>query len=103
MSRNGHSTSGCALVTDCGSLCVAPEKKLAILSFKDGVLGVAGAVGAPADPAAGGAAVDAVVAGTPPPPLTTASTAARSEEHTSELQSLTNLVCRLLLETKNNT
>src|SRR5438046_4910682 len=27
--------------------------------------------------------------------------AARSEEHTSELQSLTNLVCRLLLEKKN--
>src|SRR5438093_9838912 len=27
-------------------------------------------------------------------------TAARSEEHTSELQSLTNLVCRLLLEKK---
>ena len=26
-----------------------------------------------------------------------------SEEHTSELQSLTNLVCRLLLEKKNNT
>src|SRR5438046_3399100 len=26
----------------------------------------------------------------------------RSEEHTSELQSLTNLVCRLMLETKNN-
>src|SRR5258706_1351398 len=26
----------------------------------------------------------------------------RSEEHTSELQSLTNLVCRLLLEIKNN-
>ena len=25
----------------------------------------------------------------------------RSEEHTSELQSLTNLVCRLLLEKKN--
>src|SRR5262249_56696312 len=32
----------------------------------------------------------------------TARTAApRSEEHTSELQSLTNLVCRLLLEKKN--
>src|SRR5437016_10948902 len=30
-------------------------------------------------------------------------TAGRSEEHTSELQSLTNLVCRLLLEKKNNT
>src|SRR5262249_57823520 len=29
-------------------------------------------------------------------------TAVRSEEHTSELQSLTNLVCRLLLEKKNN-
>ena len=27
----------------------------------------------------------------------------RSEEHTSELQSLVNLVCRLLLEKKNNT
>src|SRR5262249_57175312 len=30
----------------------------------------------------------------------TASSALRSEEHTSELQSLTNLVCRLLLEKK---
>src|SRR5262249_60442720 len=30
-------------------------------------------------------------------------TALRSEEHTSELQSLTNLVCRLLLEKKNRT
>src|SRR5829696_157843 len=29
------------------------------------------------------------------------STQVRSEEHTSELQSLTNLVCRLLLEKKN--
>src|SRR5258706_5904578 len=29
------------------------------------------------------------------------STQLRSEEHTSELQSLTNLVCRLLLEKKN--
>src|SRR5437016_8475795 len=28
--------------------------------------------------------------------------AGRSEEHTSELQSLTNLVCRLLLEKKKN-
>src|SRR5262249_61182996 len=31
----------------------------------------------------------------------TAGGAHRSEEHTSELQSLTNLVCRLLLEKKN--
>src|SRR2546430_9675695 len=29
--------------------------------------------------------------------------ASRSEEHTSELQSQSNLVCRLLLEKKNNT
>src|SRR5438046_4292324 len=32
---------------------------------------------------------------------TTAASSVRSEEHTSELQSLTNLVCRLLLEKKN--
>src|SRR5262249_58897796 len=31
---------------------------------------------------------------------TSISTSSRSEEHTSELQSLTNLVCRLLLEKK---
>src|SRR5438093_7843831 len=35
------------------------------------------------------------------PSATTRLRAARSEEHTSELQSLTNLVCRLLLEKKN--
>src|SRR5262249_57326419 len=35
-----------------------------------------------------------LVGGSTPPPAT------RSEEHTSELQSLTNLVCRLLLEKK---
>src|SRR5438093_9788883 len=33
-------------------------------------------------------------------PSVTRPAAARSEEHTSELQSLTNLVCRLLLEKK---
>src|SRR5262249_58466071 len=33
-------------------------------------------------------------------PQNRATTTARSEEHTSELQSLTNLVCRLLLEKK---
>src|SRR5258706_9911566 len=33
-------------------------------------------------------------------PETRISTRMRSEEHTSELQSLTNLVCRLLLEKK---
>src|SRR5258706_9375861 len=37
-----------------------------------------------------------------PPPRSKApcGTSSRSEEHTSELQSLTNLVCRLLLEKK---
>src|SRR5437016_9636081 len=34
------------------------------------------------------------------PPFTGKLTFIRSEEHTSELQSLTNLVCRLLLEKK---
>src|SRR5438034_7119781 len=43
-----------------------------------------------------------------PPPETVAPTAPpaqrqRSEEHTSELQSHSDLVCRLLLEKKNNT
>src|SRR2546430_10700284 len=37
------------------------------------------------------------------PGMTTCITAARSEEHTSELQSQSNLVCRLLLEKKKNT
>src|SRR2546425_8745925 len=35
-------------------------------------------------------------------PRTVAYMASRSEEHTSELQSLAYLVCRLLLEKKNN-
>src|SRR5262249_14834132 len=38
---------------------------------------------------------------TPRSPRPIAPRAIRSEEHTSELQSLTNLVCRLLLEKKN--
>src|SRR5262249_59646236 len=37
----------------------------------------------------------------PPAPSSAMRTVTRSEEHTSELQSLTNLVCRLLLEKKN--
>src|SRR5437016_9875665 len=36
------------------------------------------------------------------PPSTRPPSRPRSEEHTSELQSLTNLVCRLLLEKKKN-
>src|SRR5258706_3953223 len=36
-------------------------------------------------------------------PLVARPRAIRSEEHTSELQSLTNLVCRLLLEKKKTT
>src|SRR2546430_11521877 len=36
------------------------------------------------------------------PLLTTPSNLSRSEEHTSELQSQSNLVCRLLLEKKKN-
>src|SRR5438093_8993146 len=44
-----------------------------------------------------------VVAGTTPAPVPYETIdGVRSEEHTSELQSLTNLVCRLLLEKKKN-
>src|SRR5688572_31762724 len=43
------------------------------------------------------------LSGAPPvSALTLARTVARSEEHTSELQSQSNLVCRLLLEKKKN-
>src|SRR5690606_39746662 len=38
----------------------------------------------------------------PPPPSRSQSSSTRSEEHTSELQSRENLVCRLLLEKKNS-
>src|SRR2546430_10746490 len=39
----------------------------------------------------------------PPSPRLCSARLKRSEEHTSELQSQSNLVCRLLLEKKNNT
>src|SRR5436190_5047429 len=48
-------------------------------------------------PAAFGSAAAA-----PPVPVTPPNAAGRSEEHTSELQSHSDLVCRLLLEKKNN-
>src|SRR5438093_4388345 len=44
--------------------------------------------------------VTANVHGTPRQAWSASTTGWRSEEHTSELQSLTNLVCRLLLEKK---
>src|SRR5438046_4723677 len=43
-----------------------------------------------------------VVNGVTHEPISRALVFSRSEEHTSELQSLTNLVCRLLLEKKNH-
>jgi len=55
------------LATDCGSFCVAPEKKLAILSFKDGAAG-GGGVAEAVEEAVGTVPVDAVVAGAPAPP-----------------------------------
>src|SRR5438093_5545700 len=42
----------------------------------------------------------ASVPNAPPLPSGSSQSGVRSEEHTSELQSLTNLVCRLLLEKK---
>src|SRR2546426_4919098 len=44
---------------------------------------------------------DSAVFGLTPPPTPPCFSPARSEEHTSELQSPCNLVCRLLLEKKN--
>jgi hypothetical protein len=58
------------LATGCGSFCVAPEKKLAILSLNEGVLGGEGAGGVAAGAEVGVAAgVDAVVTGDPTLPL----------------------------------
>src|SRR5262249_3337831 len=54
----------------------------------------------------GSPAIDAVATGCPPPSTDQRGVPRpqdRSEEHTSELQSLTNLVCRLLLEKKKHT
>src|SRR2546430_5704513 len=45
---------------------------------------------------------ESVLAG-PPPPRERYDVGQRSEEHTSELQSQSNLVCRLLLEKKKHT
>jgi hypothetical protein len=43
MSISGHSTSRLALVTGCGSFCVAVEKKLATRSLNEGAGGGGGA------------------------------------------------------------
>src|SRR5688572_31740838 len=51
--------------------------------------------GTPGTPISG-----ATVTGTPATPLSGITNTPRSEEHTSELQSQSNLVCRLLLEKK---
>src|SRR2546427_7735374 len=56
----------------------------------------------PQDQAVTGCGARCCSAQTMPPPIRV-STAARSEEHTSELQSQSNLVCRLLLEKKKKT
>src|SRR5688572_32372875 len=57
-----------------------------------------GAAGAATGPAAGGSSVTTTYTVS----ANTNSAFARSEEHTSELQSQSNLVCRLLLEKKKN-
>src|SRR5688572_32293365 len=51
----------------------------------------------------GGLALVAPAAPPRPSPSTRPVSLTRSEEHTSELQSQSNLVCRLLLEKKKNT
>src|SRR5258706_8061153 len=66
-------------------------QRLACQRLFDG--GAAGGLGAQA--------LDLVEGGDQGADLRREAAQARSEEHTSELQSLTNLVCRLLLEKKN--
>src|SRR5262245_64362442 len=58
---------------------------------------------APSAPAAAPAVPAAAAAAEPRRAGTAGAAAGRSEEHTSELQSLRHLVCRLLLEKKNLT
>src|SRR5437016_11965450 len=59
-------------------------------------------VGTGPDPTAAADAVSTTLSATPERDPGACPDVHRSEEHTSELQSLTNLVCRLLLEKKNN-
>jgi hypothetical protein len=70
MSRYGQETFGCAFVTGCGSFCVAPEKKLAILSLNDWLGAAVDEAPGTVEAVVAGAPVDAVVSGPPkPPPL----------------------------------
>ena len=60
----------CALVTGCGSFCVAPEKKFAILSLNDWLGGAVDELPGTGEAVVAGGPVDAVVSGPPnPPPL----------------------------------
>src|SRR5207247_4098480 len=98
---------------DCPSLCTGPAPpKVYPLSLHDAlpistfvrVASVDAAVGAPVAPPP--AAGELRIAGVPASRATAVArvrevaAAARSEEHTSELQSRVDLVCRLLLEKK---
>ena len=58
----------CAFVTGCGSFCVAPEKKLAILSLNDWLGGAVDEVPGTGEAAVAEGPVDAVVSGLPNPP-----------------------------------
>src|SRR5258706_3884821 len=70
-------------------------------SVDHGLAGPAGGAGRGHRGHGHGGGRDAVrLPGPAPARMAAAAAAGRSEEHTSELQSLTNLVCRLLLEKK---
>src|ERR1019366_4962788 len=90
--------------TDVEPVARAGRNELGTISIADGVVSKIAARAAAENPDAGAAAVrmlGRVVPGAGHLGVRgTDLQALRSEEHTSELQSLTNLVCRLLLEKK---
>src|SRR5690606_40879614 len=98
----------CCMTTTSGAWAVESATALASETVPASEMAAA-SVGVPAPetaivwaPATAGAKATATAAATAPAPAgaTAGAMAKRSEEHTSELQSRENLVCRLLLEKK---
>src|SRR5690606_42098884 len=83
------------------SLNDAPTPEICTLSLHDALpISVKGAMGSWAGRSLPPGSKERSFRNSATPKVSTASRAERSEEHTSELQSRENLVCRLLLEKK---
>src|SRR5207302_3266422 len=97
LSRGGQFTLGSRRPSR-GSQQMSPLRGRGLL-----VAGIAAALAAPAGWAVWrNAGPSNVAPQAPPSPVAPENLGTRSEEHTSELQSRENIVCRLLLEKKNN-